>query len=58
MGEQVRVSSELGPGPGVELDSLILVPELLQLGFAGASLVLFIELVFDFWSYTPFANCS
>lgn len=34
--EQVKVISELGPGPGVKLDSLILVPEFQQLGFTGA----------------------
>lgn len=48
--EQAKVTSELGTGPGIKLDSLILVPELQQPGLAGASLVLFIQLSFDFWS--------
>lgn len=40
----------MGPGPGVELDSLILVPGFQQFGLAGTGLVLFIELSFNFWS--------
>lgn len=47
----MKVSSKLGPGPGIEFDSLILVPGLQRPGFTGARLVLFIELSFDFWSF-------
>lgn len=49
--EQWEVSSELGTVPGMELDSPILVPELKQLGSGRASLVLFMELLFGFWSF-------
>ena len=33
--EQVKVSSKLGPGPGIEFDSLILVPGLQQPGYTA-----------------------
>lgn len=46
-----KVNSKLGTVPGMELDSLILVPEPKQPGFARASLGLFIELSFGFWSF-------